>query len=187
MSSLVPMPVSPAAAAEAWPALPPRALHPSTGPLDVALLLQVARRLGRVVQSWARRADEHLLDRQFETLLATEAFEAWVIDWPPGTVLDLHDHGRSAAAFFVVAGALDEVSVTAGVAAERRLRRGAGATVVPGQVHAVGNRSRGAATSVHVYSPRLTVMTYYELGDGGRLTVTRDDRLPSVERSVAAR
>jgi hypothetical protein len=52
-------------------------------------------------------------------------------------------------------------------------------------VHAVGNRSRGAATSVHVYSPRLTVMTYYELGDGGRLTVTRDDRLPSVERSVA--
>jgi mannose-6-phosphate isomerase-like protein (cupin superfamily) len=169
------------------PLLPPRALHPAALPLPLTALSAVARRLGRRAEPWARRAGEPLTARRFEVLVATESFEAWMIDWPPGTALDLHDHGASAAAFFVVSGTLDEITVAAGAMARRRLRRGGTATVAPCQVHAVVNRGPRPATSVHVYSPRLTAMTYYAPGRKGSLEATRREQLDAAERSSVVR
>src|SRR4051812_28547997 len=44
--------------------------------------------------------------RAYERLLLTDSYEAWVIVWSPGAVLDLHDHGGATAAVHVVDGAL---------------------------------------------------------------------------------
>jgi mannose-6-phosphate isomerase-like protein (cupin superfamily) len=73
----------------------------------------------------------------------------------------MHDHGDAAGAFFVLDGTLREA-----LPQRRRsiIDLGAGATgVVPrGHRHDVGNASDTAALSVHVYSPPLATMTFYD-------------------------
>lgn len=44
---------------------------------------------------------------------------------------------------------------------ERRLARGDTVSVPPGRVHDVANAGRRQAWSLHVYSPRLTTMSFY--------------------------
>ena len=73
--------------------------------------------------------------RRWWKVLATDSFDAWVIDWPTDTSVDPHDHGGSAASISVVRGALREV-----------LLEGDGTStsvIVPGGVHRV------AADAVH--------------------------------------
>src|SRR5262245_47966134 len=47
-------------------------------------------------------------ERRWALVLESEAYEAWVIAWPAGTGLELHDHAGSAAAMYVVNGSLRE-------------------------------------------------------------------------------
>jgi mannose-6-phosphate isomerase-like protein (cupin superfamily) len=73
----------------------------------------------------------------------------------------MHDHGDAAGAFFVLMGQLREVLP------ERRrsvVDLGAGSTglVARGQLHDVGNVSSAPALSIHVYSPPLATMTFYD-------------------------
>lgn len=111
--------------------------------------------------------------RRYERLLETPEYEAWLIQWPPGTGLPTHDHGVSAGALFVVEGVLDEdVPCIDGTVATRHLSAG---QVVPfdlGYVHAVTNRSTVTATSVHVYSPPLSSIGFYRT-DGGDVVLER--------------
>ena len=44
-------------------------------------------------------------------MVASETVEAWVIAWPPGGSVELHDHGGSAGAVVVATGELVETSV----------------------------------------------------------------------------
>jgi hypothetical protein len=99
----------------------------------------------------------------------TADVEVWLIHWPTGGGLVLHDHGGSAGAFYVVAGALDETSTALGGRALRRQRvfLTEGKSFGPGYVHSVVNSEPGAATSVHAYSPPLTSMGFYRFTPGG--------------------
>jgi Cysteine dioxygenase type I len=61
------------------------------------------------VENWKRAAQRalHPSGRRVDAdVLAAIAagHEAWVICWPSGGLLDLHDHGGSAGAFSVVSG-----------------------------------------------------------------------------------
>ncbi|MBV8234153.1 MAG: cysteine dioxygenase family protein [Acidimicrobiia bacterium] len=99
--------------------------------------------------------------RHYVRLLGNEVYEAWLLDWAPGQHVGMHDHGDAAGAFFVVCGALREVLP------ERRrsivdLRPGHTGVVRRGQLHDVGNVSDRPALSVHVYSPPLSTMTFYD-------------------------
>jgi predicted metal-dependent enzyme (double-stranded beta helix superfamily) len=101
-------------------------------------------------------------------LVATESFEAWAIAWPPGGSIELHDHGDSAGAVTVVQGELHEttVAVSAHGGVETRataLPPGASTAFSAGHIHDIANLGDVAAVSVHVYAPRLTTMTYYEI------------------------
>lgn len=114
---------------------------------------------------WAAHARVDAQHRHHVRLLGTEMYEAWLLGWAPGQHVGMHDHGDAAGAYFVLTGQLREA-----LPQRRRsvLDLGAGATgvVAPGQLHDVGNASDAAALSIHVYSPPLTTMTFYD--DAGR-------------------
>ncbi len=100
-------------------------------------------------------------------LVGMPAWEAWLITWPPGHGVEVHDHGGSTGAIAVVEGELVEVT------AARRLRGGphlSRRTLAPGEVHRVGRRrihdvlnvGSARATSLHLYGPALSSMTFYD-------------------------
>jgi quercetin dioxygenase-like cupin family protein len=106
--------------------------------------------------------------------LSTDQYDAWLIGWPPGTGLDLHDHGGSTGAFTVVAGTLHETIAVGAALSTHRLRAGETARFGVGHVHAVRNDGDRPATSVHVYSPPLQSMDFYERGAAGVVSVDHD-------------
>jgi hypothetical protein len=111
-------------------------------------------------------------DRRWVRLLATRSYDAWLIGWPAGSGLGLHDHGDSSAALCIVRGVLDEQHLPPGGSgriATRRLVAGDAVAFDAGRVHAVHNASKGDALSVHVYSPPLSTMTFFEHGAGPSL------------------
>ena len=112
-----------------------------------------------------------LTTRRFELLQSAETFEAWVIGWPPGGTIELHDHGDSAGAVAVAGGELVETLVSErddGTVSTTRRPMLAGMSWVMGRrhIHDVVNHSHLPAVSVHVYAPRLTSMTHYRIVDG---------------------
>jgi hypothetical protein len=111
----------------------------------------------------AEREDGDL--RRFARLLHTPAYEAWLIAWEAAADLELHDHGGSQGAFHVVEGALVEAHSDLADRAPLQtlvLGPGEGRDVTPTRVHRVWNPGPARAVSVHVYSPPLTSMTFYD-------------------------
>jgi predicted metal-dependent enzyme (double-stranded beta helix superfamily) len=111
--------------------------------------------------------------RRWQLLAATPSFEAWVIGWPPGGSIELHDHGDSMGAVVVVEGELVETFVTHQIdgsltTTTRRMATDRSWSMGRRHVHDVVNDGCAPAVSVHVYAPRLTSMTHYRL-DGGTL------------------
>ncbi|GAB3937144.1 cysteine dioxygenase [Micromonospora vulcania] len=105
-------------------------------------------------------------ERWYARLAADADHEVWALSWLPGQGTDLHDHGGSAGAFRVVAGALTEETVVGGALRPRLLSAGAGRRFGRQHVHVVTNRGAEPAVSVHVYRPALLRMTRYHLVDG---------------------
>ncbi|MBS4751710.1 cysteine dioxygenase family protein [Nocardioides sp. zg-ZUI104] len=119
-----------------------------------------------VVREHAADPDlHHLLDptapeRSWVRLLTTEAYELWLISWPPGSGTDWHDHGSAAGAFTVLAGSLVEHTFDGGL----RLfdvHAGDGKAFSAGHAHDVRNPAQAPALSLHAYSPRLSTMTRF--------------------------
>ena len=97
----------------------------------------------------------------------TDAYEAWVLGWLPGHGVELHDHGTSDAAFTVVEGTLVEITGREdGSLSRLELSLGASRVVPAGRRHDVLNVAAERATSIHVYAPHLTAMTFYDPIDG---------------------
>jgi quercetin dioxygenase-like cupin family protein len=106
-------------------------------------------------------------ERTWVRVAANDSWEAWLIRWPPGTSVGLHDHGGSSGAFSVVRGQLQEVVVTAGRRTIAVHSAGATRSFCPDVVHDVGNVGDGPAVSVHVYSPPLTTMRRHDWAPSG--------------------
>jgi hypothetical protein len=131
------------------------------------------------------------VDREWRLVAESESFEAWVIGWPSGGTLELHDHGGSRGVLTVVSGRLVETSVArVGHRLALRTRTVSAATsplsIGVDRIHDVTNPGPGMALSVHVYSPRLTSMTFFELGDG-ELRTGRVESLGDSEEAVGRR
>jgi cysteine dioxygenase type I len=131
-------------------------------PLRPELLADIACGLAEAEPLWRAtvRHDPEL--RRPVRLLATERYEAWVIGWTTDQSARLHDHASSTGALVVTAGELTEVVPRHGGLVERALPHGALRTFPVGTIHDVVNRGWQPATSIHVYSPPLTRMTYYD-------------------------
>jgi predicted metal-dependent enzyme (double-stranded beta helix superfamily) len=169
------------AAPDPWRVAGSRALHPSGCDGSASLVAVIAEGLAAVAAPWELGAGESPDQRQHQLLLATEAYDAWLIHWPPGTGLGAHDHGGSAGAFAVVSGSLEERTIAGRGTRVRRVTAGRSVSFDAGHVHAVANPSDVAATSVHVYSPPLRAMGFYREADG-ELVRDRVDELTGKRR-----
>jgi hypothetical protein len=122
-------------------------------------------------------------ERSWVLLAVTDLFEAWAIAWPPGGAIELHDHGRSSGAVAVAGGTLVETTVRASedgraVIGTHRVSAGEHRCFGPHYIHDLANDDAGPALSVHVYGPRLTTMSYYDLTAEGRLERLRTESVP---------
>lgn len=127
--------------------------------LDIAT--SVAGTLRALQEWWPVLPELDDLHRTSVLLERTDEFDVWLLRWPFGTHVDPHDHGDSAAAISVVSGELLEVRWLGGTRRTRRLDPSSAVTVAPGVVHDVVGAT-DAALSVHVYSPPLSTMGFYD-------------------------
>jgi Cysteine dioxygenase type I len=117
-----------------------------------------------LLQSYVAEAAE-LLPRAEPGL---DELEIWAIHWPQGQGLELHDHGGSVGALWVVEGTLEEHYVRPEqVLGRRNIVAGGGAAFGPHYVHDVVNSQAAPATSVHAYSPPMESMTFYRQDERG--------------------
>ena len=103
--------------------------------------------------------------RDYTQLLETDEYNAWMIVWAPSGALEPHDHGGSRGAVRVVAGRLCETYADdPGQALRTRVADGGQTLDIPShRIHEVWNPTKTVAVSVHVYSPPLRDMNFYEL------------------------
>ena len=143
--------------------------------LAPATLLGVVRELAQERTLWRVLVQHRAEERWFLRLSAHDGFDTWLIGWDSHQGVDLHDHGGSAGAFFVVDGELLETSTRRARSdeyEEQRIAAGTARAFGPGHVHRVVNPSAAVATSVHVYSPPLVSMDFYESAGAGALQRT---------------
>jgi len=129
-------------------------------PMTPETLLDMASGLALVADAWTPSLERHPDARTGLRILATESYDVWLLRWPAGIAVSPHHHGDSDAAFVVSSGALTETRWLDGRRQERQLTRGKGATVERGVVHDVG--AQVEALSVHVYSPPLARMAFFD-------------------------
>jgi hypothetical protein len=141
-------------------------LHPrSSGPL---VLLDLLQSYVAETAELLPRAEPGLTERSYELLELTDELEIWAIHWPQGQGLELHDHGGSVGALWVVEGTLEEHYVRPEQTLGRRsIVSGGGAAFGPHYVHDVVNAQAAPATSVHAYSPPMASMTFYRQEERG--------------------
>jgi hypothetical protein len=145
------------------------------GPVD---LLATAQRLACTADSLPGMDDP--CERCWRTVVANEKLEAWVVAWPVGGAIELHDHGNSAGAVVVARGALSEVSIRRYddqtlFATSTSIAAGDHVVFGPEYVHDLVNGGPGPALSVHVYSPALRSMTYFDWSDRDNLVGVRTE------------
>jgi hypothetical protein len=131
-------------------------------PLPRRSLLDIAGGLAAADHLWRPLLSCTHTGRASVRLLATELYEAWLLQWGVGHGVELHDHGGAAGALTVVEGRLVEVEGALGCPRRRVIDRGASRSFGADLVHDVVNIGPAAATSIHVYSPPLTSMTFYD-------------------------
>jgi quercetin dioxygenase-like cupin family protein len=126
--------------------------------------------LSQTAPTWEAMTGEVPAERAYRLLVSSLHFEAWLICWPPGSRLELHDHGGASGAFQVVDGTLHEASVQAKVSRLRVRDLAAGESIGfgPDYVHDVVNRGAGPATSVHLYGAANRSMAFYRLHPSSR-------------------
>ncbi len=155
-------------------------------PVGPGALVGIAESLASKAR-WDRLDD--LGERRWRLIAEADNFVAWLIAWPTGGALELHDHGGAAGAVAMAEGELVETIVRRGLDGghhlhSRRLSWGRSLSFGPRHVHDVANNAGAPAVSVHVYSPRLTSMTFFSL-EGGSLRPTRQAVVDCPEEPAA--
>jgi predicted metal-dependent enzyme (double-stranded beta helix superfamily) len=158
-----------------------RLVHPAADcrrddvPVDPEILGQIADGLAQFAATRTDPVPGDPDERRYIRVIGTPAYEAWLIAWPRGTSLDLHDHGGSWGVLRVVRGAVVETfsdGQQPGRLHSHRLEAGDAVVLSPNRVHDVWNPAEEQAVTVHVYSPPLESMTFY---DGDLQAVRTED------------
>lgn len=124
---------------------------------------EVAARLASVL-IW--EGTRNVLERSWRLVARTPQFDAWLIAWPAGGRVELHDHGWSRGAFSVIDGRLVETVAHREDSGRlslvsRSISAGETLGFDAGHVHDVFNEGPEPVLSLHVYSPGLRSMTFY--------------------------
>jgi Cysteine dioxygenase type I len=164
-----PVPIFTLIPGTAGAASPSQQAHPAgRGPggqrLSLDALTVIAAGLAQTVpeadHSWIRGAR-----RSYTQLLQTDLYDAWMISWLPSGNLELHDHGGSLGAVAVASGKLVEAYTDLRwrhPVRHRVINHPETITIPRTRVHEVSNPGPERAVSVHVYSPPLSSMTFFD-------------------------
>jgi hypothetical protein len=145
--------------------LEPYLLAPSA--LTPTALSRLTAGLAADARLWRDRLRWPGTERWYSHLRSTPLYDVWLLSWTPGQATELHDHGGSSGAFAVLTGSLRETLAVGAPASvhltERTLPAGRTVAFGPAHVHDVAHAGDAPAASLHVYSPPLRAMTYYEM------------------------
>ncbi len=131
---------------------------------------------------WRRHIQRGATHRWASHIAVASTYSAWLVGWPPGTGIALHDHAESDCALRVVRGQLVETGRDARHADDveepgwRVLPTGFVARCRPGRIHALANLDDVPALSIHVYSPVLRTMDFFR-DDHGRVVASRTEEV----------
>jgi Cysteine dioxygenase type I len=147
-------------------------------------LSALAVALGDEPQFWADRVRHDPQTRHFVQLYRDLNVDVWLICWLDAQDTGYHDHDLSSGAVYVVEGSLCEdyfYRDAAGWIDVRTRTRPAGDVFDfdGSSIHGMRHAGGPPATSIHVYSPALWRMGYYEPGEGGlrRTSITYADEM----------
>lgn len=154
------VPDQPAAPVPNRPHLPDPLPAPVTTSAGVAASAALAEAWAGDPERWQDQVRHVPGTRWYTRLFESAEANAWLITWAPGSAIDLHDHGRSAATVVVVEGELTEHFRTLDdpTTETRHLPPGSSVSFEPDHVHALVNDTDAVAASIHVYSPPLVAM-----------------------------
>jgi mannose-6-phosphate isomerase-like protein (cupin superfamily) len=139
------------------PAFAPTELSPpETVPVEA--LCDIATGLARVERVVPASGGDDPETPRSSRLIATAAYDVWLITWPPGSQIGWHDHDAATSVIRVVRGALIEWLGEG----RRELRPGLSEVTPPRTAHLLRNSTNVETTSLHVYSPPLSAVTYHD-------------------------
>jgi predicted metal-dependent enzyme (double-stranded beta helix superfamily) len=134
---------------------------------------QIALRLAANHSLWQGLVQYDADARYYTRLAAEPGYEAWLLSWLPGQGTEWHDHGGSAGAFVVLQGILTEERAVVRPDGPPRIEPSAQQYAYEAlrpfgskHIHRVTNQGPRPAVSLHVYSPGLHEMNYYEASNG---------------------
>ena len=147
---------------------------------------ELATALGHESRFWTEhlRHDPHT--RYFHQLYRDLNVDVWLICWLDAQDTGYHDHDLSSGAVYVIEGSLceDYFYRDAGGWISVQTRERPAGTVFDfdgSSIHGMRHAGGPPASSIHVYSPALWRMGYYEPGEGGlrRSSITYADEMAS--------
>jgi hypothetical protein len=144
---------------------------PASGGLDPGRLLELADELADRADLWGHLVEHDDRRRVYVRIHRDAVVDAWLICWSGTQDTGLHDHDLSSGAVRVVAGTLTEdrlVMGEPGIVTSAHTA-GAGFCFDSSRIHDVRNGGAGASVSLHLYSPPLERMGYYEIAADGCL------------------
>ena len=158
------------------------------GTISPMTLVEAARAVARAESYWRPLVRHDPVMRWFVRLYGTADVEAWLLTWTEEQSVELHDHGGSSGAILVVEGTLTEDFSDGPLAPLRRVTWPTGSvhSFGPSRVHDIRNVTAAPATSIHVYSPPLTTMTFYEQSSAGIVVPSRVEYVDRAEHTVSA-
>ena len=143
----------------------------------MSTLVDLATELARSPLAWSHLVQEGESQRWYARIAATDEFDAWLLGWPPGCGVPLHDHGGVTGVCCVVEGRLVETVASQSAASPLQvsvLGRGAVASFDADHVHAMTNLDDHLALSIHVYSPVLQTMQFFR-AEAGELVASHQE------------
>jgi hypothetical protein len=151
-------------------------------------LSRTVRAVARESGSWSHLVRRDTAKRHYVQLHRDPHLDVWLLCWTEDQDTGLHDHDVSAGAVHVCEGGLVEerLEFRHGTFSRSAVERPAGSTFAFDASHVHCIRHPGGpqvAISIHVYSPALWRMGYYEIdGDGvlRRLSVSYAEELAAV-------
>ncbi len=134
-------------------------------------LAELAEELAQRPELWSGQ-EQHTPDqRHYVRLRRDHHLEVWLICWMPSHDTGLHDHDMSSGAVRVTRGTIAEERLVLGQAELDVDEYGTGEsfTFDASRIHNVRHAGDTASTSLHLYSPPLWRMGYYEVCEDGRM------------------
>jgi predicted metal-dependent enzyme (double-stranded beta helix superfamily) len=139
---------------------------PGDADLDRPALSQLVRELAGEPRFWQRFVKHDPETRYFSQLYRDPHLDLWLICWLDAQDTGYHDHDVSSGAVYVCEGILaeDRFRFDGDIVREATREHEAGATFDfdAAYIHRMRHARGGPATSIHVYSPALWRMGYYE-------------------------